>query len=410
VRPRAQRRHREDSAHRLQALPRGKERATDYWLSDLLDQPNPWQTGFEFREMQQAHLELNGNFYAIKTVVRDETRELLPIPPTRMKVELLKDWSLKYTMTFDDGTQKQVPNELMYHQRGLTLNGFTGVSPVGYQKETMGFGVALRKYGNRMFKNGANVGGVLEHPNELSPEAAARLKESFEEKYSGLDNAHKIILLEEGTKFSATGMKADEAQFLQSRKFSRSEIAGMYRVPPHLIGDLERATFSNIEQQSLDYVQNGLFGRARRCEARMALALIPQAGSLDVLHRASPGWLAARRLPDADARLSDGILTGYITRNQVRELENMNPGPPELDEFLVPLNMATADKLERRRTMQKTSDPSKTEDEPYSQQEESPCDLRTVVRSIARRTGCRSRTARPTKPRSWCTTRSDSGA
>jgi HK97 family phage portal protein len=109
---------------------------------DALDQPNPWQTGFEFREMQQAHLELNGNFYAIKTMVRGEVRELLPIPPTRMKVELEKDWTLKYTLTFDDGTQKSFRERRCTTSAGLSLNGFTGISPIEYQRETIGFGRA----------------------------------------------------------------------------------------------------------------------------------------------------------------------------------------------------------------------------------------------------------------------------
>lgn len=326
-------------------LPKGKERATDHWLTRLLDQPNQWQTGFEFREMQQAHIELCGNFYAIKTVVKNEVRELLPVPPTRIKTELQKDWTLKYTMTFDDGTQQVVPNALMYHVRGLTLNGIIGLSPVGYQRETIGFGVALRTYGSHMFKNGANVGGVLEHPGEMSDKAWHRLKESFDERYAGLGNAFKALLLEEGTKFTVTGMKADEAQFLQSRKYSRSEIAGIYRVPPHLIGDLDRATFSNIEQQSLDYVQNGLLGRARRLEARMAMTLLSTSDRDTIfIEHLLDGLLRG----DFQTRMrgyQTAILSGWMNRNEVRSLENLNPGPADLDEYLAPLNMATADKI-----------------------------------------------------------------
>jgi HK97 family phage portal protein len=246
--------------------------------------------------------------------------------------------------------------------RGLSLDGFTGISPVGYQRETIGFGVALRKYGNRMFKSGANIGGVLEHPDEMSDQAWERLKTSFEEKYSGLDNAHKVLLLEEGTKFTVTGMKADEAQFLQSRKFSRSEIAGIYRVPPHMIGDLDRATFTNIEQQSLDYVQNGLLGRARRLEARMAMSLLSDTERETIfIEHLLDGLLRG----DFQTRMRGyqvAILSGWMTRNQVRELENQNPGPAELDEYLAPLNMATADKLDPTQEEQvpapPTNDPS----------------------------------------------------
>ena len=325
--------------------PNGRERVDDFWLTRLLAQPNPFQTGFEFREMQQAHIELSGDFYAIKTIVRGEIRELLPVPPWRMTCELLPNWTLKYTLQMPDGTMQPIPTENVYHVRGLSLNGFKGISPVGYARETISFAIGLRKYGNKLFRNGANVGGVLQHPGELSEEAALRLKQSFEEKYANLDNAHKVLLLEEGTTFQTTGMKADDAQFLESRKYTRSEICGIYRVPPHMVGDLERATFSNIEQQSLDYVQNGLLGRVRRLEARMAMALLKETERKDYyVEHLLDGLLRG----DFKTRMSGyqiAILSGWMNRNEVRRLENMNPGPSELDEYLAPTNMTTAQLL-----------------------------------------------------------------
>jgi HK97 family phage portal protein len=324
---------------------RGRARVADHWMVDLIRQPNQFQTGFEFREMEQAHLELSGNFFALKTVVRGEVRELLPLAPGRISIDLENSWRLKIMLTWPDGTQDEIPPEKLYHQKGLSLNGYLGINPIEYQRETIGFGQALSKYGSRMFKHGANISGVIQHPQVLTEPAAKRLKESFEEKYSGLDNSGKMVLLEEGATFTKTGMNADDAQFLESRKYSRSEIAGIYRVPLHFIGDLERATFSNIEQQSLDYVQKGMLPRVRRIESRMNVSLLSKDDQkkfyvehlLDGLLR---GDYATRMRGYQTA-----ILTGWMTRNEARELDNMNAGPVELDEFLVPMNMQQADKI-----------------------------------------------------------------
>lgn len=326
-------------------IPGGKEVVTSHWLVRLLAQPNPWQTGFEFREMQQAHVELCGNFFAIKTFVGREVRELLPIPPWRMEVKLTKTWQVEYWMTMIDGKRKQVPNELVYHMKGLTMDGIVGLSPVAYQRETMGLGIALRKFGNKMFKNGAVFSGVLQHPGLMEDAAWERLKTSFEQAYQGLDNAHKVLMLEEGTTFQQTGMTSKDAQFLEARKYSRTEVAAIYRVPLHLIGDLDRATFSNIEQQGREYVQNALLGRVTRLEQRMMFSLLDPSERdtffiehlLDVLQR---GDFATRMTGYQVA-----VLNGWLTRNEVRSLENMNPGPKELDEFMVPGNMTSAKKL-----------------------------------------------------------------
>jgi HK97 family phage portal protein len=329
-------------------IPKGKEEATEHWLTKLLRKPNPWQTGFEFREMLQAHVELSGNFFALKTVLRGQVIELLPIPPWRMQVEQQRDWSLKYTLQLPDGTSQIVPPSLVFHHRGLSLDGILGVSPIAYQRETVGLGISLTRYGSKLFKNGAMVGGVLEHPKELTDQAAARLKASFEEVYASLGNAHKTILLEEGMKFNRVGLAADDAQFLESRKFSRTEIAGFYRVPPHMIGDLERSTFSNIEQQSRDYTQNGLMPRAVRLEQKLCDSLLsPRDQDVYFVEHLMDGLLRG----DFEGRMTGyqtAVLTGWMTRNQVRELENQNPGPAELDEYLVPLNLTEADQLALR--------------------------------------------------------------
>lgn len=318
-------------------LSRGKERVTDHWLFALLQQPNKWQTGFEFRELQQLHLELSGNFYALMTIVRGEVRELLPIAPSRVAVcQETLGGALSYVVRMPDGTPMPVPAERMYHVRGMSIDGVTGISPIAYQRETIGLSMSMVQYGAKLFKNGALIGGVLTHPSTLSDAAADRLKESFDELYSGVDNAHKTILLEEGTSWATTGMKADEAQFLELRQYTRTEIAGIYRVPPHLIGDLSRATFSNIEEQARGYVQYGMLPRLRRLEARMLTTLIPATQRREYFVEHLVDGLLRGDYQKRMAGYQQAIQTGWMTRNEAREMENMNPADEALDEFLTP--------------------------------------------------------------------------
>ncbi|NUO63943.1 MAG: phage portal protein [Gemmatimonadaceae bacterium] len=320
----------------------GRDRAPDYWLSGLLDDPNPYQSGLEFREMLQAHVELCGNGYALKTVVRDEVRELLPVTPDRVEVYQISasDPRLVYKVTLADGTVVDVPQERMFHLRGLSLNGVTGIGTIAYQKETVGLAMQQLKHGAKLFANGAQAGGVLESEKPLSDQAYTRLKESFDEKYSGVDNAHKTILLEEGVKFSKVSFTSEEAQFLESRKYSRSEIAGIFRVPPHLIGDLERATFTNIEEQGRQYVSSGLLPRFRRWETAIRRQLIPvrDRKAFYVEHLADA--LLRGKTQERFIAYGQAIRDGWMNRNEVRERENLNPADG-LDEFLKPLNMAT---------------------------------------------------------------------
>jgi HK97 family phage portal protein len=332
--------------HMYERLDRGKARVTKHWLVELLDQPNPWQTDFEFREMQQSHTELVGEFIALKTVVRGETRELLPLPPHRIqRVEQLPNYRLIYHLSMPNGEVMAAPMERVYHVRGLSVDGIRGMSPIDFQREAVGLNIQLTKYGAKLFKNGALIGGMLEHPGPapMSDLAYKRLKESFDEQYTGITSAHKTVLLEEGTKYHAVAMKAQEAQYLESRKFSRSEIAGLYRIPPHMLGDLDRATFSNIEHLAIEYVQNALLPRLRRLEPRMAMSLLSREERRKYyVHHVVDGLLRG----DYATRMAgyvNAINNSIMTPNEVRELEDRNPGPPEMDKFRMPLNMQFTD-------------------------------------------------------------------
>lgn len=320
----------------------GKERATAHPIYRLLhDRPNPWQTSFEWREMMQAHVALAGNGYSLKTVVRGELRELLPIPPWRMEVTRQPDWSLKYVLLLPDGTKKDVPADLVFHVPGLAWDGLGGLSPIAYQREAVGMAMQTTKFAARMFRNRAEIAGVLEHPQVMSQQAYDRLKSSFEEKYAGVDNAHKTILLEEGARYRATGMSARDAQFIEARQMTRTEIAGIFRIPPHMIGALERATFSNIEQMALEFVMYTMQPWFTRWEQRISMQLLsPKDQETYFAEHLIDGLLRGDYKTRMDGYRT-GIDGGWMTPNQVREKENMNRGPAELDQYRRPLNMDT---------------------------------------------------------------------
>lgn len=312
-----------------------------HWLFNY--KPNSWQTAQEFREMGMGHLCLRGNFYAFKNRLSNgKLAELIPLHPDRVTVKQNRDWSLTYTYTQPDGRQVTYSQEQVMHIRGLTLDGVEGVSPMRYLREAIGLALATEKHGGVMFKNGTRLSGYLKHPMTLGPEVAKRLRENWTEQYAGLDNSMKTPVLEEGMDFVKLGMTSEDAQFLETRKFQRVEICGIFRVPPHMVGDLERATFSNIEHQALEFVTHTLTPWARRWEQVINRDLIPEAqwGSLYIEH-----LFAAMLRGDLKSRYeayARAIAAGWMNRNEPRAMENMNKAEG-LDDFLTPLNMIPDD-------------------------------------------------------------------
>lgn len=309
----------------------------------LHDQPNDYQTSVEFFEMMVMALCLRGNAYAfINRTKSGRVVELLPLHPDMVRAEMRGDFTLVYHVTMPDGSFKPFGVGEIFHVRGLTTNGWLGISPIAYARESIGLALATEKFGSQLFRNGAKMGGVLEHPGKMSEEAYNRLKNSFDEATSG-ENAHKTALLEEGVKFSKISMTADDSQFLETRKYQRSEIAAIFRVPPHMIGDLEKATFSNIEQQSLEFVSYSLMPWLNRIEKAIRRDLFSAEDRKNMHVRFN---VTAMLRGDASARSNyyhNGILDGWLTRNEARLAESeigiiLNP-LDGLDVPLMPLNM-----------------------------------------------------------------------
>jgi HK97 family phage portal protein len=329
-----------------QRMERGKQRAIDHPLYSLLhDRPNPEMTSFTFRETLMAHLVTWGNAYAEIEYQDDRLtpKALWPLRPDMMRVERDKQTKqivYRYSLPADYG-QTVLPAYKVLHIPGLGFDGIVGYSPITMARESIGLSMGLEEYGARFFSGGATPGGVLEHPAKLSKEAQDRLRSSWNEMHQGLSNQHRIAILEEGMKFNKIGIPLDDAQFLESRKFQKSEIAALFHVPPHMIGDLERATFSNIEEQALEFVVYTMRPWLVRWEQVFNWKLLTAPGDdvyfaefmVDALLR---GNIQARYQAYATARQ-----WGWMSANDIRELENQNPIDGG-DIYLNPLNMIAA--------------------------------------------------------------------
>lgn len=259
-----------------------KERIPHHPLYHLLhDEPNPEMTSFVFRETLMSHLLLWGNAYA--QIIRDgrgNPLALYPLLPSKMDVTRARSGNLIYTYRRDSGESKISPDyetvtlrrDEVLHIPGLGFDGLIGYSPIAMAKNAIGMALATEEYGAKFFANGANPGGVLEHPGVIKD--IQRVKDSWNDAYRGAGNAHRVAVLEEGMKFQAIGIPPEQAQFLETRKFQINEIARIFRVPPHMVGDLEKSSFSNIEQQSLEFVKYTLDPWVVRWEQSLQQSLV----------------------------------------------------------------------------------------------------------------------------------------
>lgn len=308
-----------------------KEKATDHPLYALLhDEPNPEMTSFVFRETLMTHLLLWGNAYA--QIIRNgkgEVVALYPLMPNRMTVDRDEHGQLyyEYRTTQDDahtmkGSVVRLSPRDVLHVPGLGFDGLVGYSPIAMAKNAIGLAIATEEYGSKFFANGATPGGILEHPGVVKdPE---RVRESWNTAFGGSANANKVAVLEEGMKYTPISISPNEAQFLETRKFQIDEIARIFRVPPHMIGDLEKSSFSNIEQQSLEFVKYTLDPWVCRWEQSMQRALLkPDEKPQYFLKFNVDGLLRG----DYQSRMNGyavGRQNGWMSANDIRELENLD--------------------------------------------------------------------------------------
>ena len=327
--------------HVFQYTEKGSEKALDHPLYRILhDEPNHEMTSFILRETMLSHLLLWGNaFCQIIRNGRGQILGLYPLLPDKMLVDRNKYGVLTYEYTTRDGGIARLRPEDVLHIPGLGFDGIMGYSPIALQKNAIGLGIAAEEYGSRFFSNGATPSGVLTHPNTVKNPSA--LRESWHAAYGGSANSGKVAILEEGLKFERISMPNNEAQFLESRKFQVAEICRIYRVPPHLVGDLEHATFSNIENQSISFAMHTIRPWLVRIEQAMnkALFLEKEKGSYYV--RFNIDGLMRGSYKERMDGYAIGRQNGWLSANDIRELENMNPLSDEDggNEYMVNGNM-----------------------------------------------------------------------
>ena len=326
----------------------GKEKALSHPLYFVLhDEPNPEMSSFVFRETLMTHLLLWGNAYA--QIIRNgkgEVIALYPLMPNRMSVDRDSSGALYYTYTrysdeaptMNGMTVTLRPSEVL-HIPGLGFDGLVGYSPIAMAKNAIGMAIACEEYGAKFFANGAAPGGVLEHPGTIKD--PQKVRDSWNAAYQGSSNSHRVAVLEEGMKYQPIGISPEQAQFLETRKFQINEIARIFRVPPHMVGDLEKSSFSNIEQQSLEFVKYTLDPWVIRWEQAISRALLrPDEKKLYFAKFNVDGLLrgdyVSRMNGYATARQN-----GWMSANDIRELENLDRIPPELggDLYLINGNM-----------------------------------------------------------------------
>ena len=303
----------------------GSRKATEHPLYRLLhDEPNAEMTSFIWRETMLAHLLLYGNSYSqIIRTGRAKVESLYPLLPDHMEVDRDSQGNLTYTYTTSEGQMYRLDPTEVLHIPGLGFDGVMGYSPIALEKSAIGLGIAAEEYGSRFFQNGARPSGILTHPNTVKDPAA--LRASWNTAYGGSGNTGRVAVLEEGMHFEPLSIPNNEAQFLETRKFQVNEICRIFRVPPHMIGDLDRATFSNIESQNISFAVHTIRPWLVRIEQAINRALIPEKEkgrfyvqfNLDGLMR---GDYKSRMEGYAIARQN-----GWMSANDIRELENLNP-------------------------------------------------------------------------------------
>lgn len=328
--------------------PRGRRRAVEHPVYSLLHhEPNPFMSAFQLREVWMTHLLLWGNAFAeVALGGRGEPVALYPLRPDRMDRPVLSQaGTLLYPYILPDGGQVLLPQRRVLHLRGLSDDGIWGYAPVTVAREAFGQALATQEYASRFFGNSATPSGVLQAKTRLSEDAAKRLREDWQRLHQGLSNAQRIAVLEEGVTWQAISMPHADAQFLESRQFSVAEIARLFRVPPHMIGDVERSTSwgTGIEQQTIGFISYSLVPWLTRTEQELHRTLFLARER----ERYYPRHVIAGLLRgDMQARkefYAAGRQWGWLSADDVRELEEMDPLPEGRGEvYLQPANMVEA--------------------------------------------------------------------
>jgi HK97 family phage portal protein len=329
--------------HIYERLPNGgKRRAPDMPLYPVIhDLANPEMTSNEFFETLIGHVALRGNGYAeIQTNRGGDVMALWPLRPDRTAPRRNKDTQrIEYVIQMPTGAPVVLPGENVLHVRGFGTTGLIGLNPVQLARQAIGLGLATEQFGASFFGNGASPSIVLKHPGEMSPLAYERLQKSWREQHEGLSNAQRTAILEEGVTLEKVGVDPDDAQFLETRKYQVRDIARFWRVPPHMVGDLEQATFSNIEEQGINFKTYTLLPWLVRVEKAIYRCLLTPTERQRYFAEVLSDALERGDITKRYNAYNTGHNGGWLSQNDIRDKENMNPIDGG-DVYLQPLNMA----------------------------------------------------------------------
>lgn len=324
------------------------------------DQPNPEHTSMIFREFIIGHLLAWGNFFGqLITDRRGDVVEVWPLRPDKMSVKRL-DGERVYLYTLPDGKPRAFLSDEILHIPAFGFDGLIGYSRIALARNAIGLAISTEKFGSKLFANNAQPGHMYKHPGKLSDPAFKHLQDSLDER-KGVDKSHMPIILEEGLSIEKLGIDPDDAQFLETRKFQVGEVARIFRVPPHMIGDVDRSTSwgSGIDAQEQGYVNHTLRPWAKRTEEHLNLRILPEAERAAKYYEHLMDGLLRGDIATRYAAYVSAITNGFMSRNEARERENMNPRRG-LDAILMPLNMTTVNtgaELEQGTAAQQALDP-----------------------------------------------------
>ena len=329
--------------HLYRRLPGGgKEIAREHPLYRLLHtQPNSWQTSFEWREQMMLHLLSHGFALDEKVYTGGAISEIVPLHPSRVKTEQLENNRLRYTYREASGSSTVYTQDAVMSVRGMSDDGVNGMSTIELARDAIGLARACEIHGATFFGNGARPGVILSTDQMLSPEAAENTRNQWERAHRGADRSNRTAVLQGGLKVSELGGNNQESQFLEARRFQVEEVCRLFGVPPHLVGDLTRSSFSNIEQQSLDFLTNGLMPYLRRIESSVARDLLE--GDDEYFAEFDTRGVLRADAAGRSSYYNTMWNLGVLSVNEIRSLENLNPVESG-DVRFVQLNMTTLDK------------------------------------------------------------------
>ena len=314
--------------------------ATGHRLYPLLSMaPNGYMTAQEFWEMLVACLCLRGNFYAYKVEALGNVVELLPLNPDIVQPKLNDDWSVEYKVDFKTG-QKTLSQKEIWHVRLFTLDGLHGLNPIAYARQTLGLGQAMDAHAGKLFTNGAVTSGVLRTEQTLTDDAFARLKEEFQGEHMGVANAYKPMILEMGLDWKPISLNAQDTQFIESKRMTEAQLCGLFRVPPHLVANMDKMTLNNVEQMGMNFVNYSLVPIITRIEHRVQVGLLSEKDRLTHYAKFNAGALMRGDLKGRYEAYAKGIQWSILSPNECRDLEDMNPREGG-DMYLTPMNMTT---------------------------------------------------------------------